>query len=73
MGYYYAFCEVHKKCGPKRYDSDSNAEDLAWADCTYHLETVDPPHGRVLVKYSTQRTSRNGNVYRQYKVLESPS
>lgn len=73
MGYYYAFCEVHKKCGPERADDNPDAEAKAWEDCTVHIETESPPHGRVLVKYSTRRVSSNGNAYRFYRILNEPS
>lgn len=73
MGHYYAFCEVHKKCGPERPDTDSDAEAQAWEDCTVHLETESPPHGKVFVKYSTRRVSSTGNTYRYYQMIAEPS
>lgn len=66
MAHYYAFCEVHKKCGPNR-----NTENEAWNDVDYHVNNVLGPHGQVFVKLSNSwrdtETGRKKFRYRFFK------
>ena len=47
MAHYYAFCTVHKKCGPNRTTASKAAE-----DCNKHAATVAGPHGEIYPKMS---------------------
>ncbi len=61
MAHYYAFCEVHKKCGPNRSDIND-----AWDDCEKHENEVTGPHIAVYPKLSTT-VMVNGDKRYRYK------
>ena len=63
--YYYAFCKVHKKCGPNR----SNIND-AWDDCEKHENEVDGPHMEVYPKLSAVLMVKGVKKYR-YKAFRN--
>ena len=64
MAHYYAFCKVHKKCGPNRSDVND-----AWNDCEAHEKNVKGPHGKVFPKSSSKR-SVNGTTVYTYKLIK---
>ncbi|OOG73807.1 hypothetical protein B0E43_13275 [Algoriphagus sp. A40] len=64
MAHFYAYCEVHGKCGENRETAEKAAE-----DCNNHVATVSGPHGLVFPRLSN-REIVNGIRRYSYKNLK---
>lgn len=65
MPHYYAFCEVHGKCGDNRATPELAAE-----NCNQHVATVSGPHGLVYPRLSNIEIINGVKKY-SYKNLKN--